>query len=163
MDRALALRDRILQSEGCSFDTVVTADYGDTVYTFQMHCETDSAGNLKFQVLEPDSISGISGMISEDSGKLTFDDQALAFATLVDGQITPVCAPWVFVRSLRAGYLNACAECGEGIQLRIDDSYQEDALQLDIKTDDSYLPISADILWQGRRVLSLSVNNFTFL
>lgn len=163
MDRALALRERLLESEGCSFDTVITADYGEDIYTFKMHCKADATGKLTFQVLEPASISGITGTVSEDAGKLTFDDQALAFATLADGQITPVCAPWVFIHTLRSGYLNACAQWEDGLQLLIDDSYQEDALQLDIKTDGADLPVYGEILWQGRRVLSLSVSDFTFL
>ena len=163
LDRALAMREQLLKSEGCSFDAVVTADYGENTYTFKMHCTSDGSGNVSFEVLEPESISAITGTISEEDGKLTFDDQVLAFATMADGQITPVSAPWVLIRTLRGGYLNACTSWDDGLQLLIDDSYRDDALQLDIKTNAQDHPVWAEILWKGRRVLSLSIDNFIIM
>ena len=50
-----------------------------------------------------------------------------------------------------------------GYKLIIHDSYEEDSLQLDIWLDTEGLPVSAEILWQGRRILSLCVNNFVFV
>ena len=32
LDRAVALRNRILQGDGCSFRATVTADYGEKIY-----------------------------------------------------------------------------------------------------------------------------------
>ena len=163
LNRALAFRDKLLKSQGCSFDTEITADYSDSIYSFKMHCQVDASGNLSFEVTEPASISGITGIISEDKGQITFDDQALAFAMLADGQITPVSAPWVLIHTLRSGYINACTDWQDGLQLRIDDSYQEDPLALDIRTDGQDRPVWAEILWQGRRVLSLRIDNFAIM
>lgn len=163
LDRALSIRQRILQAEGCSFDAVITADYGDKLHIFTLNCHVNKQGDLDFEVIEPESISGIAGTISEENGKLKFDDKVLAFSTLADGQIVPVCAPWVFISSLRSGYLNACGKYEDGLEMIVDDSYQEDALQLNIKTDASDNPINAEILWKGRRILSLNINNFSIV
>lgn len=163
LDRAMALRQRLLDSSGCSFDTVITADYGQTVYTFEMHCQADSTGNLSFTVTSPETISGITGTVSEDGGNLTFDDQVLAFEMLADGQITPVSAPWLLLRSLRGGYLKYCSTEEDRMRITIDDSYADDALQLDIWVDGSDVPQEAEILWQGRRIVTLTVNNFLYV
>lgn len=162
MDKAMDLRTRLLGG-GCAFDVTVTADCVQKVYTFGMNCVFDSNGTMTFQVTEPETISGISGSISNEGAKLTFDDQALLFEAIADGQITPVSAPWLLVRTLRSGYLKGSGKYDGGIYIQIDDSYENDALHLDIWTDESNVPVRAEIQWQGRRILSMSVENFTFL
>lgn len=161
MDRALALREKILKSSGCSFDTVITADYGEKLYTFRMDCQTDTSGNLSFTVTDPQTIAGVTGRIASDGGALTFDDQVLGFELLADGQITPVSAPWLLMRTLRSGYLRSCTMDEDTLRITIDDSYADDALQLDIWLDGDDLPKQAEILWQGRRIVSLEVQNFS--
>ncbi len=162
LDRAMALRASLL-SRGASFDAEITADYGDRVHTFAMQCTADSGGNLTFTVTHPESISGITGKVSTTGGKLTFDDHVLAFGLMADGLLSPVSGPWVLVKSLRSGYLTSGTAEGELLRLSIDDSYEEDALHLDIWLGEEDLPVSADILWQGRRLLSIQVKNFAFL
>lgn len=163
LDGAMQMRQQLQQSEGCSFDVEITADYGDNVHIFGMKCQTDDLGNLTFSVSEPDSISGITGTIRDEGGQLTFDDTVLAFELLADDQITPVSAPWILIRTLRSGYLNACANTDDGIMLVIDDSYAEDALKLNIWCTDEYVPTEAEIFWEGRRILTLEISNFTYL
>ena len=102
-DRVFALRSRILDSNGCSFHTTVSADYGDKIYTFSMDCVTDKDGNLAFTVTEPTTIAGITGKITVVGGSITFDDKVLAFQSIADDQVTPVMAPWLFIKTLRSG------------------------------------------------------------
>lgn len=161
MDKALALRNRL--QNGCTFDVTITADYQQKVYTFGMNCTVDSKGDMSFRVLSPDTISGITGSVSDESAKLTFNDQVLLFEKIADGQITPVSAPWLLIRTLKGGYLKACGKYDDGVYIQLDDSYAEDALQLDVWTDENDFPVRGEILWQGRRILSMTVENFTFL
>ena len=163
MDRAAAFRQTLLTAQGCSFDTRITADFGDKTYTFAMACTADQQGNLSFTVSEPETIAGITGMVSAVGGKLTFDDTALAFALLADGEISPVSSPWLLIKTLRSGYLSACGMDGELIRLTIDDSYEADAMQVNVWMDGNDLPVRGEILWQGRRMITLSVENFRYL
>lgn len=160
---ALILRQRLLGSNGCTFCAEITADYGKEIYQFSVQCSGDKEGNLEFTVLTPDSISGIAGKITETDRNITFDNEVLAFAPLADGQVTPVTAPWVFLKTLRSGYIASCMEGEELTHLQIDDSYLEKALHLDIWLDQGNLPIRAEILWEGRRILSLKIKDFTIL
>ena len=104
----MALRSRILQAQQCTFDVSITADYGDKLHQFSVFCQGDSQGNLTFTVNEPESIAGITGKISDTGGKLTFDDTALQFDTMADDTISPVSAPWIFLKTL-FGYLSMTA------------------------------------------------------
>lgn len=149
--------------QSCSFVAQITADYGDKSYTFSTGCTADTEGNLSFVVLTPEPIGGITGKITSQNGYLTFDDTVLAFPLLADGEVSPVSAPWLMVRTLRSGYLKSAGIDGDRLLLTIFDSYEEDALQLDIWLDDENRPVYADILWQGRRVLSITVKDFAFV
>lgn len=163
MSQAMELRRSILEAQGCSFDATITADYEDIFYTFQMSCRADNTGTLYFTVKDPDTIAGISGSISQDRSVLTFDDKILAFPILADGELTPVSAPWIFLNTLKGGYLRGYSQTDDSLCLYIDDSFEEDPLHLEIETDSETTPISAQILWQDRRILSLQIENFIIL
>lgn len=160
MDRCMALRAKLLACDGCTFDTVVTADYGDEIQTFSLRCEGTSEGKLGFQVLEPESIEGITGRFSGGKGELTFEDVALSFPLLADGQVTPVSAPWILLKTLLGGYLTACTMEDDLLRLTINDSYEDDALQLEIWLDSQDRPIQAEIIYDNRRIITMQVESF---
>lgn len=160
MERGLALRDRLLSASSCGFDADITADYGDKVYTFSMKCTADARGDMTFTVTAPETIAGITGSVSEAGGRLTFDQTALQFDLMADDQVTPVSAPWILLKTLRSGYITSTTREDDLLRLTIDDSYEEDALHLDIWLDADDIPSRAEILYDGRRILSLSVANF---
>ena len=160
MDRVMALRAKLLACELCSFDVKITADYGDAVQSFGLRCEGRSDGTLGFEVLEPESISGITGRFAAGKGELTFDDVALAFPLLADEQVTPVSAPWILLKTLLGGYLTACTMEEELLRVSIDDSYEEDALQLEVWLDAEDRPVQAEIVYDGRRIITMEVESF---
>ena len=162
MKKAMELREMLLSAQSCSFDTDISADFGDKTYSFSMKCVFDREGNMSFTVTAPETIAGITGSVSYAGGKLTFDESALAFSLLADGELSPVSAPWLVIKTLRGGYLTACGTEGELLRLTIDDSYEEDAMQSDIWVKD-YAPQYAEVVWQGRRILTLSIENFRLL
>ena len=160
LDRAMKLRANLLGCLGCSFDVTITADYGDELHKFAMNCQTGGGGDVQFTVLQPESIAGITGSISSGEGKLTFDDVALQFPLLADGQITPISGPWILMKTLLGGYLTAVSEEEDLLHLTINDSYEEDALQLEIWLSSENAPVCAEILYDGRRIVTMNVENF---
>lgn len=162
LERAMGLRAKLLASE-CSFDTEITADYGDQIYSFSVTCQADTKGQVEFLVTKPESISGITGIADREGGKLTFSDTALTFPLLADGQVSPASAPYLLMKTLRGGYLTAAGMEDGLLRLTIDDSYEEDALKLDIWLNELDQPVQADILYDGRRILTMTVSNFQIL
>lgn len=163
LEQAMDFRDRLLSGNGCSFEASVTADYGDELYEFSMDCKGDNLGNVEFCVTGPESIAGITGTASEAGGALTFDETALQFDLMAEDTLSPVSAPWVFLKTLRSGYIvSACYE-EELLHLSIDDSFDDDALRLDIWLDENRKPIRGEILHDGMRILTLAVTNFQIL
>lgn len=162
IERGMALRSALLRSAS-RFEAEITADYGDKLCHFTMDCSFADNGDMSFTVTAPESIAGITGMIAEKGGKLTFDDSVLAFPLMADDQISPVSAPWVLMKALRSGYLTSAGEEEGMLRLTIDDSYDEDALQMDIWLDKKDLPTRAEMVYDGRRFLSLTIKNMQIL
>ena len=162
MNEVLKLRQKVTASEKVTFDGIITADYGDMLHSFGVSCKMENA-QLHFTVTSPESIAGITGYFDGQGGKLTFSDQVLAFPLLAEGQLSPVSAPWLFLQTLRGGYLVSSGEDGDLIRICIDESYEENVLRADIWTDLEYNPVRCDFLWSGRRILSMEIENFSCL
>ena len=160
MDELYAFREDLLQSEGIRFEAEITVDYGQEFYAFQVECTTDDKDKLQFEILKPDSISGIQGTISKEDGHLRFDDYVLAFKSVADDRLTPVSAPWVFLTALRGGYITSCGKNENGYTAIIRDTYEEDPLILEIYFSKN-TPISAEIFWNQTRVITMQIQNFT--
>ncbi len=163
IDRVLQFRTNLLETSACCFDAVITADYGDKTYTFSLACQADKDGNLSFLVKEPEYIADIQGQITYEGGKLTFDEVALAFELQTDDMLSPVSAPWIMLRALRGGYIRSCGREDQMLRVTVDDSYQEDALMLDIWLSENNVPLRADIYEENRRILTVDIKNFEIM
>ena len=161
LDRAMKLRANLLGCLGCSFDVTITADYGDELHKFAMNCRSGGRGDLQFTVTQPETIAGITGEISSGEGKLTFDDTAVYFPLMADDQITPISGPWILMKTLLGGYLTAAGQEEELLHLTIHDSYEEDALQMEIWLNEEDLPVCGEILYDGRRIITMTVEKFS--
>lgn len=162
LNRAMELRGKLIASQGCAFDAVITADYGNQTQTFSVACEADYQGNLTFTVKTPETIAGIRGKVSGEGGELTFDDQVLAFGLLAEGQVTPVSAPWLLVRTLLGGNVKSCTQEEGMLRISVDDGYQDDALHMEIWLEED-TPKFAEVVWQDRRIITLEIENFRIL
>ena len=163
LEKGMELRSQILKAEQVCFSADISADYGDSIQLFSVDCSSDNQGDLTFTVTAPETIAGITGRISQDKGFLTFDGTALCFTLLTDEQLNPASAPWILMRSIRSGYLTSAGMEGELLRLTIDDSYDEDALQLDIWTTEDLSPNRAEICYDGRTILTMAVREFHIL
>ncbi len=161
-DKLLQLRNR-LEKEPYCFTAHIQSDFGKVVYDFSLNCQFDTMGNMTFSVIAPESIAGVTGTVSGCGGALTFLDTSVGFPLLAEGELSPVSAPWLLVRGLRSGYLAAWSEKGQQTALTIDDSFSGEPMQVRLILNEAMVPYSAEILWDGRCILSLSVDNFQFL
>lgn len=156
----MALRTGLLNGSGCQFEAQITADFGDKSYSFLLECQADAEGTVNFIVRQPEYIDGIAGSIQARSGKLVFDDKALAFPLIADGALSPISGPWIIVKALRSGYVRNCAEEDGLFRMTVDDSFSEDAFTLDIWLSDENGPIRADIYEANRRIMAIEIKNF---
>ncbi len=160
-DAIALLRQKLQSSTSCAFTAYIAADYGEYLHEFEMDCVIHEDGEMTFLVTEPETIAGITGTVSGNGGRLTFDDKVLAVPLLCDDQITPVSAPWIFWKALCGGYIHGYSKIDSGTKLIINDSFQGEPLQADIWLDEACVPTDVEILYNGRRILSLTIKKFT--
>lgn len=159
VDQFDTFRQTLLESSKVAFTAEITADYGEEFYSYVVACTGNESGDLSFEILEPDSISGIQGVVSGDSGHLTFDDHILAFKTITNNRLTPVTSPWIFLKALRSGYITSCGTIDEGYLAVIQDTFFDDTLTLEISFCDDK-PTGAEIYWNHTRVIRMFIRDF---
>lgn len=161
-ERAMALRSELLKAPSSGFQTELTADYGDKSYSFSMDCRFDQMGNMAFQVSAPESIAGIRGSVEGTAGALVFEETVLHFEPIADKLPSPAAAPWILMNTLRSGRICSVCQEEEFLLLSMDDSYEENALRLDIRLNRENVPVYGEILWNNRKIMSMHVSNFVF-
>ena len=162
VEEAMAFRARLLASQGCTFTGNITADYGDRSCSFTVDCQTDKDGNLQFTVGAPETIAGISGRVEAQGGKLTFDDVALDFGILADGQVSPVTCPYFMVRAWREAYLSSAGQTEDGLRVTFSTSYDAAPMTAELWLKGG-VPVFGEMSYAGRRILSMEIQNFTYL
>ena len=163
LNQAMDFRARLLGAAGCGFSAEITADYGDRRYTFSTDCGCDKEGNVTFTVTAPESIEGITGLVEAEGGKLTFDDTALDFGLLADGQVSPVTCTYMMLKTWRGGYISSAGQTEDGLRITFDTSYEEEPMTVDLWLDGAGAPKYGEIAYKGIRILSADFSDFTFL
>lgn len=159
---ALYLRQRISQGNGYSYQAVITADYGDCTYEFTMDCEIDKDGTQHFTLIKPETICGITGVISQVGGKLIFDDNVLLFEPMNRGTLIPAVGPWLMFKAVSGGYIRSGTDSKIN-QITIDDSFEGELFQLLLTVNEGGDPVFGEIIFDNRRILSIKVNDFKVL
>lgn len=154
----MQLRENILCGN-YSFCVNISADYGEQLYTFGMKCKSADHGALVFEIMSPESISGITGTMDDNTSNITFDGHILAFEPLTDKQIAPISAPWILINSLKSGYIQGYSGKAQP-QVILDDSYEDESLQLQVWLNDENKPVYAEIYWDERRVITMEITEF---
>ena len=160
MEAALDLRTRCLAAGQVTFTADIRADYITSIEEFSLECTAGPDGTVGFRVLEPEDIRDICGTVRGTGGTVEFDDTVLAFPLMADGCLSPLSGPWVVLKAIRSGNILAAGQEGELLHLTIDDSYEDDALTVDLWLEEGRVQ-EAEVAWEGRRVLSMTFDDFS--
>ena len=163
IDPGITLRNKLTDGDGCSFRCTVTADYGDSITEFTMDCVSSGNADMTFTVVQPETVSGITGKISQSGGALTFEDKVMLVQLLADGQLTPLCCPWLMLRTIQGGIIHASGKSGDGSDVIYDDVYASEPFQMYAQLDGSAIPQVCEFVWQGRRIMTVQVEDFQIL
>lgn len=159
----LLLRQRMSGSNGCCFRAEICADYYGYTNSFVLQCQFDGSGEMTFEVLDPESIYGITGKIRKDRGELLFDDQIIGFSYLCNDVLSPVSMPWLFIRALQSGVMEASGTWSQGSTINLQDTYGDESFLIRCWLDQNHLPVSCEILWQGKRIVTMQLRDFQLL
>ena len=128
---ALTIRGEYLAMTSCAAQAVVTADYGQRVYRYELSAAVNGEEAL-LTLTAPETVAGLTARIEEDEGWLEYDGAILETGELAPGGLTPMGAiPALLEKQVqssvymeetaRSGYLDTCVleELGEVQALRV--------------------------------------------
>lgn len=155
-----AIEFRAALANGCRFHAQVSADFGETVASFAMDCETDSDGVLRLTVTEPETLSGITATVKNGGGTITYDGMVLEFGLLANGNVIPAAAPAIAADCWSRAYIASAGQ--EDALYRV--TYEKDFDEKRLVTDtwfENGVPICAEVCYNGQRILKILISSFT--
>ena len=158
---AIRFRSELVQSGGCSFEAEITADYGTEIQQFRLLCDADAQGNVRCTILEPETLEGICAVVTEQGGKIVYEGLSVDFGYLADGTIAPAAAPAILLNSWLSGYILWGGEQEAIYQA----TYEEEIKGSFVKVESFFknnLPFSAEVCYNGKRVLEMKITAFQF-
>ncbi len=158
--QATKIRAGLLKANSISFSGKVTASFPDEVFEFGADYKTDNNGKVYFEIKQPTEIAGITGSIGPEGGKIEFDGLALDFGILSQQLPSPIGGPYIFLQAIKSGYIQSYSKQDGMLYLSIRESYQSDAMMVEVYFDENELPAWAEISQAGRRILTISFTGF---
>lgn len=156
---AIEFRAALVQAGGCSFTANITADNGEATDEFTLRCEADETGAVRFEVTQPQTLAGITALVSADGGTVTYDGMAMDFGLLADGNVIPAAAPALAVCCWRQEYLAAAGTDETGYRATYEKDFDEKRLVIDTWFENG-IPIYAEVCYNNRRILKLKLSDF---
>ena len=86
---ALTIRGEYLAMTSCAAQAVVTADYGQRVYRYELSAAVNGEEAL-FTLTAPETVADLTARIEEDEGWLEYDGAILETGELAPGGLTPM-------------------------------------------------------------------------
>ena len=105
VDDITRLREVYQIMTGCTMEATVSCAYDTLLWTGDLRCEYVPAGESVIEVLVPESIAGVRGVLRQDGWYLEYEDVVLAADTLGDDSLSPMtCLPRL-MHALQKGWL----------------------------------------------------------
>ena len=161
LSRGIQFRSELLSAGGCSFRGEITADYGEEVSSFTLDCVADHEGNVTFCVVSPETISGITGVIDGNEGKVTYDGLQLAFPLLVYDRISPVAAPGIIVECWLKEFILSAGISQYIYRATYEKKIHGNALLIDTYFEKD-IPISVELCYNGNRIIEMKITDFSY-
>lgn len=162
---ALTIRGEYLAMDNCAARAVVTADYGQRVYRYEMAVSVTGEETL-LTLSAPETVAGLSARMTGGENLLEFDGVSVETGPLDDSGLTPVSAVPALLEAAKSGYITACALEEDGSVLRVDcgdpagspGTGAETALWFDAAT---HALMRGEISSDGFRVILCEFSDFT--
>ncbi len=161
MSRGIDFRSRLVSAGGCTFRAEIVADYGQEVQNFTLDCQADGEGKISFCVVAPETIADITGVMEGEEGTVTYDGLQLAFPLMAYDRLSPVSAPAIVVDCWLREYMLSAGISHEVYRVTFEKKIREKVLLIDTYFEKD-IPISAELCYNGNRIINLKISDFAF-
>ena len=143
----------------------VTADYGKRVYQYKLRCICKD-GEAELEVMEPEGIKGIKAHVSNGKTGLEYEGVTLDTGELFGDGFSPIDALPMMVEAWKGGFVEETwkdkVNGTQTVAVRYDLSEKEGEKPVKHTAwfdTESRLPVKAEILYDGYRVISCTFGN----
>lgn len=147
---------------GClSFTADVTADLGDSIFECTLAC-TYANGQAEVTVLSPELAAGICAKTGENGTTLEFDGVELVVGSLDASGLSPMSAMPLLMQAIMSGHVTKLyAEKNEDGETAAAEIYMDEEHSALVRFDaQSFDPVYAELIYEGRAVIKCAIQNF---
>lgn len=161
MQQALQLRTELLQAGGCRYAADVSVNYDDVRFDFTLDCVCGADGAARMTIRAPQTLAGIAAELEASSARVEFEDTAVAFGLMADGNLAPMQLPQLFVQALCADYISSAGQEGDAVRVTYLHGYDDDELTVDVWLSGALMPDYAEVSYQGQMLAAMTITDFT--
>ena len=77
-------------------------------------------------------------------------------------ELSPVSAPWLFLRTLKKGLVRHVSKTDEGISVSFEDRFRGEDLISEITLSSEGMPVYCELFWSGQRIIALAIQDYRF-
>lgn len=162
MQPALDLRAALLEAGGCTFTAEVTADFGETVFSYAAQCLYDGT-QTRLTLTAPEALAGVGATVAEDGVSVEFDGIVLELGTLAGGHLAPLSATALLCRCWAREYISSAGTADGGTIVTYLHGYDEAEFTVETTISPDGAPISGEIAADGRTAAFVTITDFTYL
>ncbi|MBE6932103.1 MAG: hypothetical protein E7464_01800 [Ruminococcaceae bacterium] len=159
MQTAMDLRTALLE-QGCSFTAEIQAHLPEGTAEFTLQCACAPDGTTTLEVSTPDTIAGISATVQPDGENISFDDVALEFGLLADGQVAPMVLPQLLFSCWTGGYIREAGADKELLSAVYLSGYGDRELAVEQWFTSEGIPTGADFWFGVDNIASVAISDF---
>ena len=99
--------------------------------------------------------------LSAGSARVEFENTAVAFGLMADGNLAPMQLPQLLVQALCADYIEAAGREGDAVRVTYLHGYDEKELTVDVWLSGTLMPDYAEVSYQGQMLAAMTITDFT--
>lgn len=157
-----------VQMTGATMEAEVISDGDFLVSEFTLRCDYNPNGETVVEVLAPETMAGVQGVLSNGEWVLQYEDMVFNVGALSTQGVSPLACMPLLLEGLRQGW--TLEENTETYQdqacYRVSLDYSDDVLQDVVVTawlsDDDGTPVGGEIAINGERILQVVFTSFQF-
>ena len=160
MDTAEEIKTELGGYASLTLTADITASYENCVYDFKVKCTKDDAG-LGIEILEPESLAGITARLEEDGFTLSYDGVEMSTGKLTEDGLSPAGALPVLIEQWTEGYASGSVyeSYGDEETLALDTNISDTVKQRTWFDRETHLPVHSEISENGVVVVTCDFEN----
>ena len=155
-------RASLLGAGGCTFILDGKTEVEGKLFTYALRCRCTTDGASEVEVTAPESIAGIRIRTAPGEAKLLYDGVELTFGETDDPRLSPAAAPATLIAAWTEAFISDTGREEGKLQVCYRLGYDDDAIYVYTRFDDSGKPVSAELVFEGSTVSTLTVSEFAF-